>query len=95
MDFETQRFSFALRSEKEFDFQPLDFCRNSQQAFPCSDEEFGLLMCPCLPEVTDNSCQLSKLVQSFPALFSDRLGTAKWVVCHLDLTDNTPVRSRP
>jgi hypothetical protein len=29
MDFATQRYSFAFRSEKEFYFQSLDFCRNS------------------------------------------------------------------
>jgi hypothetical protein len=35
-----------------------------------------------------------ELLQCFPGLFSDRLGTVKGMVCHLDLSDNIPVRSR-
>jgi hypothetical protein len=32
---------------------------------------------------------------SFPDLFSDKLGTTKGMVCHLELMDNIPVRSWP
>jgi hypothetical protein len=53
------------------------------------------LTCPCFPAVQDDSAKLDQLVRSFPALFSDGLGTVKGMVCHLDLTDNVPVRSRP
>jgi hypothetical protein len=52
-------------------------------------------MCPCVPEVPENSTEIDKLVRSFPALFSDKLGTVNGMVCHFDLTDSTPVRSRP
>jgi hypothetical protein len=95
LDFGTQRYSFAFRPESEFQLQGLDSCRKSCLAFPCTDEEFGRLVCPCLPEITDNPSKLDSLVKTFPALFSDRLGTAKGMVCHLDLMDSTPVRSRP
>jgi hypothetical protein len=68
---------------------------DSSQAFPCSEEVFNLLMCSCLPDGPDNSAEFVELIRSFPALFSDKLGTVKWMVCHLEVTDNTSVRSRP
>jgi hypothetical protein len=63
--------------------------------FPCAENVFSGLVCPCVPEVPGNAAEINEFMRSFPALFSDKLGTAKGTVCHLELTDNVPVRSRP
>jgi hypothetical protein len=52
-------------------------------------------MCPCLPDLRDNSTKFDELIRSFSALFSDKLGTVKGMVCLLDVTESTSVRSRP
>jgi hypothetical protein len=95
MDFATGTHSFAFRPENEFEFQSLYSCRSSSQVFPSAEIVFSSLVCPCLPEVPDNSDEINGLTWSFPFLFSDKLSNAKGTVCHLDLTDNFPVQSRP
>jgi hypothetical protein len=95
MDFSTRRYIFTFHPEKEFEFHSLDFCKDPSRAFPCSEETFRRLICPCFPDVHDNSAKLSELIRSFPAIFSDKLGTVKGMVCHLDLSDSTPVLWRP
>jgi hypothetical protein len=47
------------------------------------------------PTKPSGSHQLDQLVSAFPDLFSEQLGTVKGMACHLDLTDDIPVRSRP
>jgi hypothetical protein len=44
---------------------------------------------------TTVASKLDQLIQSFPALFSEQLGTVKGMVCNIDLTDDQPVRSPP
>ena len=90
IDFSTCRYSFAFQPETEFEFQSLDFCRHSSQTFPCSEDAFSCLICSCLPGVPDDRAKLDELIRGFPALFSDKLGTVRGMVCHLDLTDSTP-----
>ena len=95
MNFATGTYSFDFRPEKEFEFHSLDSCGSPPQVFPCAENRFSSIVCPCVPEVPDTSAKINELMRSFPALFSDKLGTAKGTVCHLELTDNVPVRSRP
>jgi hypothetical protein len=52
-------------------------------------------MCGSDKEVAEDSVIFNDLMQDFPAMFSEGLGTVKGLVCHLDLVDNMPVRSRP
>jgi hypothetical protein len=42
-----------------------------------------------------DSAEIATLIRSFPALFSDTVGTVKGMVCHLDLSVSIPVHSRP
>jgi hypothetical protein len=93
MDFAMGQYSFAFHPEKEFEFCPQHFCRCLLKVFPCPEDVFHRLVCPCLPEVPDNSVELNELMWGLSALFSNKLGTAKGTVCHLDLMDSTPVWS--
>jgi transposase InsO family protein len=95
IDFAASCYSFGFLPDKEFDFRSLEFSKHPSQLFPCSEDAFARLACPCFPAVQNDSARLDQLIQSFPALFSDKLGAVKGMVCHLDLTDRTPVRSRP
>jgi hypothetical protein len=95
LDFAARRYSFSFHPEKNFQFQEFDFGRDSSRKFPCPEDVFRSLASPCLPIVSDRSAELDSLLRSFPSLFSDELGTVKDMVCHLDLVDSTPVRSRP
>lgn len=80
---------------KDFEFLSLDFCRHSSQAFPCPDDESGHLICPCFPDVADKSFIHNKFINHSPALFSDKFGTVKGMVCSFNLTGSTPVHSQP
>jgi hypothetical protein len=94
MDFATGTYSFAFHPEKDFECQLLDPCRSPSQVFLCAENVASILVCPCVPVVSDNSAEINELKRSFPALFSDKRGTAKGTVCHLEVTDNVPVLSR-
>jgi hypothetical protein len=93
IDFGISRYSFGFRPEREFDICSLDLCKDSSLSFPCSEEAFSRLVCPCFPILRDDSNRFDRLIRSFPALFSDKLGNVKGILCHLDLTDGIPVRS--
>jgi hypothetical protein len=95
IDFAVRRFSFVFQSDEEFEFWCPELSKLPSLQFPCSEDAFSHLTCPCLPAVPDHSTELDELIWSFPALFSNKLGTVKGMVCHIDLTDSTPVRSRP
>jgi hypothetical protein len=95
LDFATRRYSFGFKPETEFEFAWLDVTKRAPQEFPCPREESSHLMCESVKEVAEDSGTLNNLMQDFPALFLEELGTVKGLVCHLDLVDNTPVRSRP
>jgi hypothetical protein len=71
-----------LNLRQEFESQSLDFGNFASPAFPCSHGELSHLMRPCLSEALDNSTKIDKLVPSFPALFSDKLGTVKGMVSY-------------
>jgi hypothetical protein len=48
-----------------------------------------------LPDESLRSAEITALMRNILALFSDKLGTVKGMVCHSDLSDTTPVRLRP
>jgi hypothetical protein len=95
IDFSTRKYYFLFQPESEFDFESMDLGKCKSQEFPCSYDALQKLLCGSIPGGSDNSAEIAKLMRSFPALFSDRLGTVKQMVCQLDLSDNIPVRSRP
>jgi hypothetical protein len=95
IDFAVRRFSFVFQPDNEFEFWCPDLSRVSSLQFQCSEDAFCHLTCPCLPAAPDHSAELDELIRSFPALFSDKMGTVKGMVCLIDLTDSTQVRSRP
>jgi hypothetical protein len=90
-DFATGSYSFAFHPDRDFEFHPLDLCKSLSHAFQCHEETFHSSVCPCLLEGSGLPVEIKKLMQRFPALFSDKLGTAKGMVCHLELIDNIPV----
>jgi hypothetical protein len=89
IDFAARRYKFLFQPEREFEFECIS------QEFPCSNDVLARLLCGSLSSGSDNTAELAGLIRSFPALFSDKFGTVKGMVCHLDLSDSTPVRWRP
>jgi hypothetical protein len=79
----------------EFSVEPFDIAKCNSQEFPCSNDVLGSLLCGSLPDESLYSAEITVLIKSFPALFSDKLSTLKAMVCHIDLSDTTPVRSKP
>jgi hypothetical protein len=95
MDFATFSFSFAFDKLRRYDLASVEVPSMPSLSFPCTEEEWqGVVACAwslCVSE----SRKIEQLVRDFPRMFSDQLGTVKGMVCHLDLTDDLPVRSRP
>jgi hypothetical protein len=94
IDFTVRRFGFVFQPDEEFEFWCPDLSKLPSLRFPCPEDAFSYLTCPCLPAMPDHSAEPEEFIRSFPVLFSDKLGTVKGMVCHIDLTDSTPVRSR-
>jgi hypothetical protein len=95
IDSSARRYCFLFQPEREFKIESLYFDKGNSQEFPCSCGALEELLCGSISSGSENSAELAKLTRSFPSLFSDRLGSVKGMVCHLDLSDNVPVRSRP
>jgi hypothetical protein len=95
IDFSTRSYNFLFQPEVNFPFETFDIAKCNSQEFPCSNEVLGSLLCGSLPDESLHSADITALIRSFPALFSDKLGTVKGMVCHIDLSDTIPVRSRP
>ena len=95
LDFGARRYSFLFRPEQEFDFEQFDLAKCMSRNFPCAEKIVAGLGCGSLSAGPEESRDVADLLRSFPALFSDKLGTVKGMVCHLDLSDSVPVRSRP
>jgi hypothetical protein len=91
IDFSTRQY---FQPEREFPFESLDIGKCTSLEFPCPNDVFTSLLCGSLPDEPQFSTYIDLLI-SFPALFFDKLGTVKGMVCHLDLSDTVPVRSRP
>ena len=95
LDFVTRQYSFSFHCEQEFPFEAFDLQLCASHNFPRSKKVVTGLMCESLSAESSESADILGLLRSFPALFSERLGTVRGMVCHLDLTDSHPVRSRP
>jgi hypothetical protein len=95
VDFVARRYSFQFHPEQEFEFESLDLAVAASQHFPSPIERVASLLCGSVSAESSGSAELRELIRSFPALFSDQLGTVKGMTCHLDLSDTIPVRSRP
>jgi transposase InsO family protein len=95
LNFATQKYSFLFSPERDFDFEPQELGEGTSLKFPLPIEQGAGLMCGPSAASSENDPEIDRLLRAFPALFSDRLGTVKGMTCHLDLTDNLPVRSRP
>jgi transposase InsO family protein len=95
VDFSMRTYNFGFHPDEEFKFEPVDLGQVISQDFPCPNDARETLLCASLPAELGNPSELDRLLRGFPALFSETLGTVKGMVCHIDLTDSTPVRSRP
>jgi hypothetical protein len=95
IDFVARRYSFLGCSELEFEFDPFDFAICASQKFPSPTEVVASLLPESALEQSRVSAEIATLMRGFPSLFSDRLGTVRGMTCHLELSDPTPVRSRP
>jgi hypothetical protein len=93
LDFATSSYSFAFDPESRFQFEALALPKGESPSFPCGSEEMNRLTSFVLPK--SGPSEVDQLVEKFPELFSDKLGTVKGMVCDIDLTDEVPVRSRP
>lgn len=94
LDFASSSYSFAFQPLCQYDFDSFGFSEPHYHVFPCSERVLNGLVAYVSPLSVDGSRKLDQLVLSFPRLFSNQLGTVKGMVCHLDLTDEVPVRSR-
>jgi hypothetical protein len=92
INFVARQYHFLFHPEREFVFELLDLGKCISQQFSCPNDVLGSLLCPSLSVGSDESAEIATLIRSFPALFSDKLGTVKGMVCHLDLSDSIPVR---
>jgi hypothetical protein len=95
IDFATSSYSFAFDKAHQYDFEPMDSSLLRSGSFPFEEEVSAGQRLDTSSLCTTEGRELDKLVSSFSTLFSDQLGTVKGMVCHLDLTDDQPVRSRP
>ena len=89
LDFAASSYSFAFDKENQYKFESLALSKGDSLVFPCTIEEVKR------GSLNSNSCRIDQLVEEFPELFSEKLGTVKGVLCDIDLTDLVPVRSRP
>jgi hypothetical protein len=94
-DFAARRYSFRFHPGKQFEFETPDLSGGLSSTFPCPQEAASCLLCGSLQAGLEEPVDTAKPVCDFPALFSDKLGTVKGMVCHQDLTDTVPVRSKP
>jgi hypothetical protein len=67
-----------------------DCWKNRADVLPCLEDQLMGLACQC-----SASPSIERVVEGFPKLFSEKLGTVKGMVCEIELTDNAPVCSRP
>jgi hypothetical protein len=95
IDFFARRYSFRFCSEKEFEFESFDLAEISSLTFPVLTRQVSSPVCGSLIAISSESVELEKLMSNFPGLFSEQLGTVKGMVCQIELSDPTPVRSRP
>jgi hypothetical protein len=95
LDFSSSLYSFAFQPLCQYDFESFGFSDQHHNVFPCSERALNDLVAYVSPLSVDGSRKLDQLVLSFPSLFSNQLGMVKGMVCHLDLIDEVPVRSRP
>ncbi|PNF31069.1 hypothetical protein B7P43_G17391, partial [Cryptotermes secundus] len=95
LDFVARKYSFRFCPEKDFDFEPFELRLGMSLKFPSSVKPVAALLCGPSVAGSEEPVDIVELLQEFPGLFSDRLGTVKGMTCHLDLSDNIPVRSRP
>jgi transposase InsO family protein len=95
LNFAECRYKFLFDPEMEFDFESFDIQRGVSEKFPCLEEVSQRLLCGSLTTESESPGEISTWMRRFPALFSENLGTVRGMVCHLDLTDHIPVRSRP
>jgi hypothetical protein len=81
--------------ERNFDFESFELRQGMSLKFPSPIKVVaGLSYEPSVAN-SGEPADIVELLQYFPGLFSDTLGTIKGMVCHLDLSDNIPVRLRP
>jgi hypothetical protein len=93
LNFGNSCYSFGFKPSREFEFQSFDFGKNRTDVLPClKDQLIGLA---CQRSLCFVSPSIERVVEGFPKLFFEKLGTVKGMVCEIDLTDNVPVRSRP
>jgi hypothetical protein len=94
LDFAAGKYSFLFCPERNFDFQSFELRQRMSLKFPSPIKLVaGLSYEPSVANAGEPA-DIVELLQCFPGLFSDRLGTVKGMVCHLDLSDNITVRSR-
>jgi predicted aspartyl protease len=89
IDFSTRRYNFLFQPEMDFSFESFDIAKCNSQEFPCFNDVLRSLLCGSLPDDSLHSAEITAFIRSFPALFSDKLGTVKGMVCHIDLSDTT------
>jgi hypothetical protein len=67
--FAVRRFSFVFQPDEEYEFWCPDLSEFPSLQFPCSDDTFSHLMCPCLPAAPDHSAELDELIGVFRPSF--------------------------
>jgi hypothetical protein len=95
IDFSSRRFCFLFKPEREFHFEFFELSQCQRPNFPCLVRPSTSLLCGSVVARPPDDTDIHELIRGFPALFSDTLGNVKGMACHLDLSDNNPVRLRP
>jgi transposase InsO family protein len=95
IDFSTRRYGFAFHADQNFQWESYNLQQCAAQRFPSSNEPVTAMLGETPSPPSYESADILDLLRGFPALFSGGLGSVRNMVCHLDLIDNIPVRSRP
>ena len=87
-------FRFGFKMGQEFNFKTVAEVRGRPVNYFQGEIEERQYICGEVAQPGDLG-NYGHLVDEFPELFADRLGTVKGRMCHIELTDNLPVRSPP
>jgi hypothetical protein len=94
LDFAARKYSFLFCPGRNFDFESFELRQGMSLKFPSPIKLLAALLDEPSVANSGEPADTVELLQCFPGLFSETLGTLKGMVWHLDLSDNIPVRSR-